>query len=419
MAWRKQWTGIICLIIFILCGFQTATDTASAQTPAEKPAQIRQFESPISAGKVRRHIEFLASRELKGRSGREARFAADYIKDHFAKLRLKPLFPGGNYFQEIPGTTHGNRKSSDQKNGSRKSSERKIVIGRNVGAWIPGRDPHLRDELIIVSAHYDHLGIRDGQIYRGADDNASGVSMMLEVARQLADAKVKPRRSMVFIGFDLEEQLLWGSRWFAAHPPWPLKRVKLFLTADMIGRSLGGLPLPAVFVLGSEHAPMLKSVLDHVGTPNGLEVARLGIDLIGTRSDYAPFRSRKVPFLFISTGEHPDYHTPQDLPERIDYEKAARVSGLVLKICQEVADADQTPEWTDDLKMDLDEPKAINRITTLLLKIEDDQKFNDLQRFIVSQAQTKTRQIIERGQMTPDERKWLVRMSQLMLLSVF
>jgi hypothetical protein len=388
--------------------------TARSEQPTARSGERLRFEGAILSEHVRPHVEYLASPELKGRSGREAAVAARYLVDKFQSWGVRPLFEDDSYFQPIPGM--------DGPDGQRG------IVGRNVGGWIPGDDPQLRDEIIIISAHYDHLGVRNGRIYAGADDNASGVSMMLEVARQISQQKTKPRRSVVFVGFDLEERMLWGSRWFAAHPPWPLERVKLFITADMIGRSLGNLDLPAVFVMGSEHAPRLKTALDEIGTPHGLETARLGIDLIGTRSDYGPFRDRKVPFLFFSTGEHPDYHTPRDVPERIDYDKVARVSSLVLQLCRHIADSDAPPVWTDELKPDLDEARTLHRVTTLLLEADDAQlemdsddgrRLTDLQRLVVSQAQIRTRQILERGEMTASERTWLVQLSRLLLLSVF
>ena len=353
---------------------------------------------------VRRHIDYLAGPALRGRSGAGGALAADYIQRHFEQCGLEPLFDG-RWYQDIPGAADENGNTA--------------TIGRNVGGCIPGSDPDLREEYLIISAHYDHLGVRDGKVYAGADDNASGVSMMLEVARQISILKEKPRRSIVFVGFDLEEHMLWGSRWFAAHPPRPLKQVKLFITADMIGRSLGDLPLPTVFVLGGEHAPSLNETVKSLGAPDGLEVALLGIDLVGTRSDYGPFRDREVPFLFFSTGEHPDYHTPRDVPDRIDCDKVARVSSLVLDLTRVIADADETPQWTSEVVPHLDEARALHRIATLLLAEENAAQLGGVQRLLVSQAQLKTRQILERGEMTQSERQALIRMSQLMLLSVF
>ena len=186
----------------------------AAIVPVVLLVAARPLAAQIAAKHVRPHVEFLASDALKGRSGEAKQKAAAYIRDRFSKSKLKPLFSDSNWFQIIPGPTD-------------KQGER-TTLGRNVAGWLPGRDETLRDEFVIVSAHYDHLGVRNGVVYPGADDNASGVAMLLEVSRQLATAKQPPRRSVVFIAFDLEERFLWGSRWFAAHPPWPLKRVKLW-----------------------------------------------------------------------------------------------------------------------------------------------------------------------------------------------
>ena len=371
------------------------------------------WEGSIRPEHVRPHVEFLASPQLAGRSGANSAKAADYLIQQFREWKLRPLFPDGTFEQPIP--------TSAEEPGDDNTSANKTprIIGRNVGAFLEGSDPKLRDELIVIGAHFDHLGVRNGAIYRGADDNASGTAMKLEVARRLATAKPRPKRSIVFVGFDLEEQLLWGSRWFVAHPPFELSRVKLFITADMIGRSLGDLPLPTVFVMGSEHAPRLKTLLDEVGAPRGLEVARLGVDLIGVRSDYGPFWGEKIPFLFFSTGEHPDYHSPRDVPEKLDFDKVARVSSLVLKVVEATANSETAPEWIDEVPPDLDEVKAVHRITDSLLKAGEKKPLTDLQRLIVTQAHNKCQQILDRGTFTAADRKWLIRITQLLLLSVF
>ncbi|MFM9960255.1 MAG: M28 family peptidase [Planctomycetaceae bacterium] len=371
------------------------------------------WEGSIKPEHVRPHIEFLADPKLAGRSGANSAKAADYLIQRFRECKLRPLFPDASFEQPIPTSA----EEPGDANSSVSSSPR--IVGRNVGAFLEGSDPKLRDELIVIGVHFDHLGVRNGAVYRGADDNASGTSMMLEVARRLATAKQRPKRSIVFVGFDLEEQLLWGSRWFVAHPPFELSQVKLFITADMIGRSLGDLPLPTVFVMGSEHAPRLKTLLDEVGAPRGLEVARLGVDLIGVRSDYGPFWGEKIPFLFFSTGEHPDYHTPRDVPEKLDFDKVARVSSLVLKLVEATANGKTTPEWLDEVAPDLDEVRAVQRITDLLLQAGEKKPLTDLQRLIVTQAHNKCQQILDRGTFNADDRKWLIRISQLLLLSVF
>jgi hypothetical protein len=390
--------------------FCTATGF-SADAPSDRaidpPAG---FVSPYDASDVRPHVEFLAAPEREGRPGGRADEAADYIVDQFQKCGLQPLFGEDRserdaYFQAIPDSSNEDGEAA--------------LMGRNIGAVLPGSDPKLKDEIVILSAHYDHLGVRNGALFAGADDNASGVAMLLEVAERLSKAKTAPKRTIAFVAFDLEERMLFGSQWFAAHLPWPEKNVKLFLTADMIGRSLGNLALPSVFVLGSEHAPHLKTVLDEIGEPKGLEVARLGIDLIGTRSDYGPFRDRKIPFLFFSTGQSDVYHSPRDVPVTIDYQKLARVTGLIERITVAAANDDVAPEWTDDLQPNLDEAKTLNRIASRLLDEAEARRLSPLQLLTIGQAKSRTEAILDRGTMTIDERSWLVRLSQVMLISVF
>src|SRR5262249_355552 len=218
-------------------------------------------------------------------------------------------------------------------------------IGRNVAAVLPGSDPKLADEWILLSAHFDHLGKKGDTIFPGADDNASGVAMLLEVAERFALRKEKPKRKVVFVAFDQEETGLLGSTYFATHAPRPFRQLKAFLTADMLGRSMANVMDEYVFALGSERAPQLRKLLEDVKPPAGLKVGRLGADLVGTRSDYGPFRDRRVPFLFFSTGQHADYHSPRDRPERIDYEKLRRICLWISDLVERLANADAAPTW--------------------------------------------------------------------------
>ena len=178
--------------------------------------------------RLKAHVATLASPEFGGRHGDGARKAEAYLAEEFKSLKLKPLFDG-SYAQDVPGKEPGE------------------VVGRNLGGVIEGTDPALKDQYVILSAHYDHLGVRNGVLYPGADDNASSVAMMLEVARSIVEGGEKPKRSVMFVAFDLEEDGLWGSRYFVQHPPVPLDRIALFMTADLLGRSLGG---QTAFVVG-------------------------------------------------------------------------------------------------------------------------------------------------------------------------
>lgn len=401
---RNRQNGCAFCVAVFLC---LTTSGASAQESVPgKPNVGAITPRVIDASQIQEHVEWLADPARRGRARRDAYPVGDYIKVRFEKAGLKPVFENGSYFQNIPGP--------------KREDGTKTRYGRNVAGWIPGSDPKLRDELIIVSAHFDHLGSRGSQGYfPGADDNASGTAMLIEAAEAFAELKQKPKRSVVFIGFDLEEYLLWGSRWFVAHPPWPIENVKLFITADMIGRSLGDLPIETVFVMGSEHGLGLDETLAKVGSPRNLSIAPLGIDLIGTRSDYGPFRDRKVPFLFFCTGQHPDYHKMSDTPDKIDSGQIASIGDFVLQVTRRVADAETTPQWTREPKPRMAEVKALHRIATLLQEAEGFKKLNPLQKLIINQAELKARQTIEKGTLTASERAGLIRTAQLLMLSVF
>ena len=350
---------------------------------------------------IRKHIEFLAHERLAGRRGKGSREAAEYLKQQFQAFGLEPLFED-NFFQEVPG-----------------SEKFQIPGGRNVGAVLRGSDPQLRDEYIVIGAHYDHLGKRGDAIFHGADDNASGTAMLLEMARVLSQSSGKLKRSVMFVGFDLEERLLWGSRWFVAHAPVPQDQMKCLLVADMIGRSLAGLDLNTVFVMGSEHSPQLSSALDAARTSEDLHVARLGIDLIGTRSDYGPFWNEEIPFLFFSSGEHPDYHKPTDTAEKIRYKQVTMVTDLVHQLTTTLAQAPECPTWTNDVTPSVEEVKAVRTIATRLLNNQPKHKpLGTSQLLLLGHIKAETAKILNRGEMTSGERTWLIRVSQLLLFSV-
>ncbi len=164
----------------------------------------------------------------------------------------------------------------------------------------------------------------------------------------------------MFIGFDLEEIGLFGSRYFVAHSPIPLERVVLFITADMISRSLGGVCEKHVFVMGTEHAPALRPWIEKAARGRPLTVGLLGSDiLVLNRSDYGPFRTRSIPFLFFTTGENPRYHTPQDTPETLDYPKLAEISRLIHQVVVDSVSAPSIPRWQSNPDNPLSEAVTI------------------------------------------------------------
>jgi hypothetical protein len=350
--------------------------------------------------RLRQFVERLASPEYEGRSGAGGEKAAAYLTERFRALKLEPLF-NGDFLQPIPGKEPGTAQ------------------GRNVGARKLGSDPALRDQWVIVSAHFDHLGVRRGRIYPGADDNASGVAMMLEVARSIVRSPSPPRRSLMFIGFDLEEIGLFGSRYFVAHSPVPLDKVVLFVTADMIGRDLAGVCTSHVFVIGSEHAPGLRPWIDAAARGRPLTVGLLGADLLFlNRSDYGPFRSRGIPFLFFTTGENPRYHTPDDTADTLDYAKLTAISRMIYQIVLNSVDAPDVPRWQANPDHPFAEAVTIRDVLRILSKNCEPLKIGGPQLFLINNTLSTLDAIVARGAITPDERGRVIQAARIVLFTV-
>ena len=368
-----------------------ATTRAAGPPPKAEPELTR----------LRKHIETLASPEYGGRRGEVSAKSRAYLIERFKALGLKPLFDG-SFSQEIPDREPGR------------------VMGTNVGATLDGADPKLADEWVIVAAHFDHLGVRDGVLFPGADDNASAVAMMLEVARCLVSDPEKPRRSVMFVGFDLEERGLFGSRYFAEHPPVPLEKVALFVTADMIGRSLAGVGTDFVFVMGTERWPSSRAWIREASKGKPLRVGMLGADLLVVdRSDYGPFRSRQVPFLFFSTGENPCYHRPTDVAATLDYPKAEAISRVVYEVVRRAVSSDARPRWSEPPDNGIDEARALRVVLRMLRDHADDLKLGKATAYVMGKALEILDGVDARGRIEPGERAGVIRMAQVVMAAIF
>jgi Peptidase family M28 len=388
------------MIFLLSLALRTAADPFPyAKAEAELSVEIKVEE-------LRAHVYRLASPEFMGRAGPGAARTARHLAEAYKRLRLQPAF-GDSYFQPIPQVLAEDKKRKDS------------FCGRNVAAVLPGTDPKLKDEWIILSAHFDHLGKPNGVLHPGADDNASSVAMLLEVAERFALQKKRPKRTIMFVAFDQEEAGLIGSKHFAGHPPRDLKKLKVFMTADMLGRSMANLMDEYVFALGSENSPQLRKLLENTPTEKGLKVGRVGADLIGTRSDYGPFRDRRIPFLFFSTGQHPDYHKPTDLPDRIDYVKLTRISRWIGDLTWQLANDVEMPTWKDGGPADLDEVRTVQTLVKRVLDNPKTYPLTERQRTLVSGVAKRLGDILKRGAITRSERTWLVFTAKLMMKSVF
>jgi len=209
----------------------------------------------------------------------------------------------------------------------------------NVVAVLPGADPALKDENVVIGAHYDHLGFGHfgsvnpnaaGQIHPGADDNASGTAVILDLARRLSRLP-RPARSLVFVAFSAEELGLYGSRHFVDHAK-SISGTKAMINLDMVGRLRDN----RVTVFGTRSGEQLSGMVTSAGRDLGLGINES--DSVG-RSDHMSFYNKKIPVLHYFTGVHPDYHRPSDTWEKLNVEGMGQVSDLVLATALKIANA--------------------------------------------------------------------------------
>ncbi len=221
---------------------------------------------------------------------------------------------------------------------------------RNVLGFLPGRDPDHADEVLVLGAHYDHVGLgwfgstggaaASGQVHNGADDNGSGTAALIELAEWFAEPAHRPRRSLLFIAFSGEERGLLGSAHYVEHPTVPLADTVAMLNLDMVGRCRGG----RLEVGGVGTAEGLQALVVAANEPHGLT---LSFDPGGEApSDSTSFFRKGLPVLFFFTGLHPDYHRPTDVVERIEFDALCRITHLVRDVAVRLADADERPRFT-------------------------------------------------------------------------
>ena len=223
------------------------------------------------------------------------------------------------------------------------------VTAQNVLGYIPGSDSLLRDELVIITAHYDHVGIIDGEIHNGADDDGSGTVTVLELADAFMEAVNSgegPRRSVLLMTVVGEEKGLLGSEWYADHPIWPLEQTVANLNIDMIGRVDEAHPDDDryVYLIGSDK---LSSELHEISETANATYTNLALDYTFNapddpnrfyyRSDHYNFAKNNIPVIFYFSGVHEDYHRPGDDPEKIHYDKTSEIGQLVFYTAWQLA----------------------------------------------------------------------------------
>lgn len=333
-------------------------------------AQTVPVKIDASQAALRRHVEYLASDKLAGRRTGEpgATYAAGYIANMFAKFKLKPGARSKNgkpnYMQPFSYTP----VVQNPHNPTEPATAAPGVKARdayNVIGILEGTDKQLRQEAIVIGAHYDHLGLGGAGslaanpdasgIHHGADDNASGTSAVIELAREFAKTKTN-KRTLIFIAFSGEEEGLFGSKYYVNNPVFPLEKTVAMINLDMVGRvtnnklTIGGMGTASEWkslvekknINEAAIIPVAQTTPPHIKTSipalNKFDLA-LNEDGVGP-SDHASFYLKNIPVLFFFSGTHLDYHKPSDTADKINFEGLDRVRLFVRDL---VRDIDQNP----------------------------------------------------------------------------
>lgn len=313
----------------------------SQQPKTLESADVMEYANTITSEELKEHLYIFASDEYEGRDTGEPgqKMAAEYLKKELKDLGIPSPLGGDDYYQEIPGSyfTRGTVKDTE-----------------NVLAFIEGST--YPDEVLVITSHYDHVGIDDqGNIYNGADDGGSGPMALLEIAEAFTEAKKDgygPKRSILFLLLTGEEKGLVGAKYYTENPVFPLENTVANLNADMIGRIGEGMEDAGdyIYLIGSDK---LSTELHEISEAANEKYIGMNLDYTFNdendpnrfyfRSDHYHFAKNDIPIIFYFNGVHADYHKPTDTAEKIEYDLLAKRAQLIFVTAWEIANRAERP----------------------------------------------------------------------------
>lgn len=321
----------------------TCIGLASCAKPLQSQNKIKEntpeiFASQITPEALKKHLYIVASAEMQGRNtGSEGqKKAGNYIIEQHKQNGLN--FPPGaqNFYQKVPSEY------------MKRAFSPKLPDSENIWTFIEGNSK--KDEIVVVSAHYDHVGLKGNDIYYGADDDGSGTVALIEIAKAFKIAKENgqgPERSILILHVTGEEYGLHGSRYYSDNPLFPLKNTVADINIDMIGRRDYNYEKSKddyIYVVGSN---MLSSDLHTINEEMNKKYVNLKLDYtynavnhpeqIYYRSDHYNFAKHGIPSIFYYNGMHDDYHKPTDTADKIDYQLLSKRAKLAFYTAWEIA----------------------------------------------------------------------------------
>jgi hypothetical protein len=311
------------------------------------------FANSITVTDLQKYINVLASDSLEGReTGKPGqKMAANYIANFFKQIGIPP-YKYNSYFQNFKVKTvkRYGRWKWDKNGVFEKMLNNNYIKGDNIIGFIEGSD--LKDEIVVITAHYDHLGIKDSLIYNGADDNGSGTVAIMEIAQAFMLAKKEgygPRRSVLIMPVSGEEKGLLGSKYYTDNPVYPLENTIANLNVDMIGRIDDYHDNPDyIYLIGSDR---LSTELHQISEEVNDKYINLELDYKYNdkddpnryyyRSDHYNFAKNNIPVIFYFNGLHADYHKESDTIEKIHFPKIEKISRYIFLTAWELANRNE------------------------------------------------------------------------------
>ena len=307
--------------------------------------KVEKYANTITSSELKDLLYVYASDEFEGRdTGKKGqKLAVNFLREFYKKNRISAAKNTNNYFQEM---------KLIMINGEKFDTE-------NVAAFIPGCEKP--DEYIIITAHLDHVGIENGEIFNGADDDGSGTVAILEIAEAFQIAFTDgsgPKRSLLFLHLTAEEKGLLGSKYYVENPLYPINNAVANLNIDMIGRLDPKRPDKNenyIYLIGSDR---LSQELHEVSEQANLKYVGLDLDYtfnaendpnsFYTRSDHYNFARENIPVIFYFNGTHEDYHKPTDTPDKINYELLSKRTKLIFYTAWDLANREKRISLNDE-----------------------------------------------------------------------
>ena len=323
--------------ILFLSLIALGTSCKNGALVATKNVDPTEYMKTISADDLKKHLYTIAADSMEGRETGSAgqKKAGKYLISQYQQNQVS--FPKGasDYYQAVPASFLNKKRNNN------------LADSENIWAFIEGSEKP--EEVIVISAHYDHVGIENGEVYNGADDDGSGTSALLEIAQAFQMAKKEghgPKRSILFLHVTGEEHGLLGSRYYSENPLFPLANTVADVNIDMIGRrdALHADTNNYVYIIGANR---LSSELDHISATMNQKYVGLDLDYrfndpkdpnrFYERSDHYNFAKFGIPSVFFFNGVHADYHKKSDEPNKIEYDALEKRTQLAFVIAWELA----------------------------------------------------------------------------------